>query len=277
VAAALEAALETLEHAPPPPLVIQLLGAFSLRRGERVIEPGDWPRPAVRRLFQYLALHPGEQLSRDQILEDLWAGADPAAARSSFNQHISWLRRLLEPHMRPRAASRYLTVEEDRYCFAPPPVAAVVQVDVAGFEAAVRPVLAAARRQEVPPLPPALLEALAGWQPLLPDAPYEGWTQAPRERLLSLYLDGCLYVAQSLLDLGRPADAAVWAARVVAAGPWLEDGFQALMRAQARQGSRSHALKTYAEAVAALQRELGAAPSALTQWLARRLQQGEEI
>jgi DNA-binding SARP family transcriptional activator len=49
------------------------------------------------------------------------------------------------------------------------------------------------------------------------------------------------------------------------------------MRAQARQGQRSPALRTYAEAVDALQRELDIAPSALTEWLAQRLRQGEEI
>ena len=101
-AGALEAALVALEHSPPPTLHVRLMGEFSVRRGERDLT--DWHRPAVRRLFQYFVLHRGERLTRDRILEDLWPGADPATARASFNQGFSWLRRLLEPAMRPRVA-----------------------------------------------------------------------------------------------------------------------------------------------------------------------------
>ena len=277
VARAMEAALEALEHGSPPTLFVQLMGEFTVRRGERPILPADWQRPAVRRLFQYFVLHRGERLSRDRILEDLWAGADPAVARTSFNQVFSWLRRLLEPAMRPRAGSRYLTVEDDIYCFDPRRDPRVAMVDVAAFEAAVRPVLDASDGHDLPPLPEALLTALAAWKPLLPDAPYDGWTLEPRERLLNLYVEGCLYAAQALLDRARPAEAAPWAARVMAEAPWREEGYQAQMRAQARLGNRSLALKTYAEAVAALERELNAAPSATTRWLGQRLQQGEDI
>lgn len=57
----------------------------------------------------------------------------------------------------------------------------------------------------------------------------------------------------------------------------MEEGYQALMRAWARLGQRSQALKVYQQAIEALQRELRAASSPLTRWLARRLQEGEPI
>ena len=179
--------------------------------------------------------------------------------------------------MRPRATSRYLALDEDSYCFDPRRDPKVAQVDLEAFEAAVRPSLEQAEHLDLLPLPLALLAALTAWQPLLPEAPYEGWVVEPRERLLNLYIEGCLYAARSLLERARPAEAAPWAARVVAAAPWREEAYQALMQAQARQGDRSLALKTFAETVAALQRELSAEPSALTRWLGQRLQQGEDI
>jgi DNA-binding SARP family transcriptional activator len=277
-ASALEAALVALEQAPPPTLHVRLMGEFSVRRGERDLT--DWHRPAVRRLFQYFVLHRGEHLGRDRILDDLWPGADPATARASFNQGFSWLRRLLEPAMRPRAGSRYLALDEDRYCFDPRRDPQVAQVDIDAVEAIVRPYVALAgddRQTDLPPLPEALLAALAAWKPALPEAPYESWAVEPRERLLNLYVEGCLYAARGLLERARPAEATPWAARVVASAPWREEGYQVLMQAQARQGERGLALKTFAEAVTALERELNAAPSALTRWLGQRLQQGEEI
>lgn len=271
----IEAAVLALEGSDPPILRVKLMGEFSLSRGDQTIGAGDWPRPAVRRLFQYFALHRGQRLSRDRILEDLWPEADPSSARVSFKQVFSWLRKVIEPYMRPRAASRYIDVDDDVYCF--DPRRAVVAIDADEFEACVRPIMRAVDHYDLPPLPEALLIALEGWQPLLPDLLYEAWALEPREKLLGLYVEGCLYVAQALLGRDRAAEAIGWAQRAVERAPWLEEGYQVLMRAHARQGNRSLALKTYDEAVAALQREMNLAPSALTQWLAQRLRDGEEI
>lgn len=270
----IEAALMTLESAAPPSLRVKLMGEFGLSRGDQPIGADDWPRPAVRRLFQYFALHRGQWLSRDRILEDLWPDADPASARASFKQVFSWLRRVIEPYRRPRAASRYIEVVDDVYCC--DPRRAVVAIDVDEFESTVRPIVRA-DLPDMPPLPDSLLTALERWQPLLPDLPYAAWTLEPREKLLSLYVEGCLYVAQALLGRDRAAEAVGWAQRAVAHAPWLEEGYQVLMRAHARQGNRSLALKTFDEAVAALHREMSLAPSALTVWLAQRLRDGEEI
>lgn len=274
VAQQIEAALLTLEGSPPPILRVRLMGEFGLSRGDQPIGPGDWPRPAVRRLFQYFALHRGQRLSRDRILEDLWPDVDPSSARASFKQVYSWLRKVIEPYMRPRAASRYIEVADDVYCFDPRRTVAAIDADE--FEARVRPIVRA-DLPDMPPLSDALLAALDGWEPLLPELPYEAWTLEPRERLLGLYVEGCLYVAQALLGRDRAAEAIGWAQRAVERAPWLEEGYQVLMRAHARQGNRSLALKIFDEAVAALQREMSLAPSALTAWLAQRLRDGEEI
>ncbi|MBI5567611.1 MAG: hypothetical protein HY870_22120 [Chloroflexi bacterium] len=270
----IEAALIALEQSMPPPLRVTLLGEFGLSRGDHSIEAGDWPRPAVRRLFQYFALHHGQRLTRDRILEDLWPEADPSSARASFKQVYSWLRKVLEPYMRPRAASRYIDVDDDVYCF--DPRRAVAAIDADEFEACVRPIVRA-DQSDMPLLPESLLTTLERWQPLLPDLPYETWTLEPREKLLSLYVEGGLYVAQALLGRDRAAEAIGWAQRAVECAPWLEEGYQALMRAHARQGNRSIALRIYDEAAATLQREMSLAPSALTVWLAQRLRDGEEI
>lgn len=273
----LEAALDELESAPPPLLDIRLLGDFAVWRGERPLLPDDWQRPAVRRLCQYFALHRGQPLPRDRILEELWPDTEPEKARASFRTVFSWLRKVLEPYFRPKSPSRYFSVEGDVYTFDPQRNPLVVHIDAEEFVAVVTPLLHAGDDPVLPPLPEALLAALAGWQPLLPDAPYEVWTLVPRERLQELYVQGCLYVAQALLAHGRPAEAAPWAEKAIQTAPWLEEAYQALMRAQARQGHRSLALNTYNAAVAALERELDVPPSALTEWLMLRLRADEEI
>lgn len=122
-----------------------------------------------------------------------------------------------------------------------------------------------------------LLTTLEQWEPLLPELPYEDWLLPARERLRTLYVDGCLYAARTLLMRGRHAEAAGWAERAVERASWLEEAYQLLMRAHARRGRRGRALKIFDDAVAALDRELAVEPSELTRWLVQRLRAGESI
>lgn len=272
--AELKAALVHLESCPPPSLKVKLLGDFALWRDEQPVPDDAWQRPVVRRLFQYFALHQGIPLSRDRILDDLWPQSDPQKAWVTFRTVYSRLRHVLEPYMRPKSPCRYVAVEGGAYCFDPQ---GVVHVDAEAFEAVVRRTLSTVEGRDMPLLPEDLLTALEKWEPLLPELSYEEWLLERRERLQGLYIEGCLYVAQSLLIHGRPGEAIAWARRALQAAPWLEEGYQALMRAYARQGQRSLALKVYVDAANTLRRELDIAPSPLTQWLAKRLQRGEEI
>lgn len=273
-AGVLDRALLHLETQAPPPLRVQLMGEFVLWRGEERTPETAWPRPIVRRLFQYFVLHRGEALPRDRILDDLWPENDPHKAASTFRTVYSGLRSVLEPYMRPRTTSRYFSVEGNLYTFDPRREA---QVDVALFEETVRSVLSAGERHDLSPLPHDFLARLQEWAPLLPGHTYEEWLLEPRERLQRLYTESCLYAAQANLARGNAAEAAVWAGRAIATAPWLESAYQVLMRAHARQGNRTLALKIYRDAIAALDRELGIAPSELTNWLAARLRDDESI
>lgn len=271
---ALEAALAHLESLPPPPLTLQLMGGFSLRRGETDVPPGAFHRPVVLRLLHYFALHRGRPLARDRILEDLWPDAEPEKAYNTFRSVYSRLRAVLEPHMRPNGPNRYFAAEGDVYRFDP---AGRVTVDAEQAQELVEGVLASAAAAAVPPLPEAFLQALSNWQPLLPELPYEEWLLMPRETLQETFVNGCVYAARAFLAHDRPAEAAGWAQQAVEAAPWLEEAYQSLMRAYARQGDRARALRVYQVACEALRRELNIAPSALTEWLAGRLQRGEPI
>lgn len=277
VRAKLAQVLDHLEASPPPQIRVTLLGEFSVFRGDRAITAEDWQRPAARRLFQYFVLNQGKPLPRDRILEDLWPDSAPDAARSSFKTVYSWLRKAIEPYLRPKAPSRYFQVEQETYTFDPHKNSQIAQSDLADFEQVVRAILKAADDHDVRPMTRDFVAALEGWKPLLPELSYEAWTLEARERLLNLYIQGCLYATTAMLDVDKPLDAAIWAERALSIAPWSEEAWQELMRAQARQGNRTLALKSYESAVAALKRELDAPPSSMLEWLAKRLRADEEI
>ena len=71
------------------------------------------------RLFQYFAIHAGVSLAKGRILDDLWPETDPVKAWTTFRTIYSRLRKLLEPHMRPKGANRYIVLAGDAYIFDP--------------------------------------------------------------------------------------------------------------------------------------------------------------
>lgn len=271
---ALEDAHTHLAELPPPLLKVRLMGEFRVTQDGAPISEQAWHRPIVQRLFQYFALHRGERLSRDQIIQDLWTDSDPQNAAVTFRTVLSRLRNTLEPHLRPKAPSRYLGVEGDVYRFDPHDR---VSVDSERFTTIIRRTLKDAGTHDIPELPTELIQVLESYQPLLPHLPLQEWLLEPRERLNALYVEGTLYLAQALLVYNRLGEALDWANKTVTAAPWSEEAYQVLMRAHARLGNRSLALKAYADAAAALKRELDLEPSPLTEWLAQRLRAGQEI
>jgi hypothetical protein len=85
---------------------------------------------------------------------------------------------------------------------------------------------------------------------LLPEALYEEWTQAPRERLRSHYVE--------LLRRSREFE------RLVEVEPTDEPAYRELMRRELEAGSRPAAIRWYGRLRTALRRELGILPSGET-------------
>lgn len=196
------------------------------------------------------------------------------AAWATLRNVYSRLRMVLEPFIQSKGINRYIVLDGGAYQVDP---YNAIQVDVEVFEATLRQTLQIARSSHAPLLPPAFTAALEGYAPLLPELPMEDWVIGRRQYLADLYSDGCLYAAQTSLALGNLTAAETWAQRAIDHAPWLEEAYAILMRALARQGRRSSALRVYDMAVANLQRELDAPPSAQTQWIAERLRRNEDV
>ena len=72
-------------------LTVDLAGHRLLRDGERVPL-----KPKVFELLAYLLRHPGQVLTREQLLEHVW-GYDYAGETRTVDVHIHWLRAAIEP------------------------------------------------------------------------------------------------------------------------------------------------------------------------------------
>ena len=110
----------------------------------------------------------------------------------------------------------------------------------------------------------------------LPDALYEDWASAERERLLSLYLRAADKLAGLLIERGEFEEALDICQAILARDACWERAYRLIMTAHTRQGNRPLALRAYQRCVTALHDELGVEPSAATLALYHQIAQSDE-
>ncbi|HEY3978517.1 MAG TPA: hypothetical protein VGM79_14675 [Streptosporangiaceae bacterium] len=107
-------AAQLLAALPAPPAhrtQIAVIGPMRLTRDGVPVDRPELRRARVRQLLSALALRP--VLTRDQAIELLWPGLDPAKAARNMRVTLTHLRRLLEPDRSGGDASYRLRTEGD--------------------------------------------------------------------------------------------------------------------------------------------------------------------
>jgi DNA-binding SARP family transcriptional activator len=84
-------ARRTVERCEPPPLGIQLLGAFAVRVGGSRVPEDAWRLRRAKSLIKLLALAPERRMHREQVTELLWPGREPTG--NSLHQVLYTARR----------------------------------------------------------------------------------------------------------------------------------------------------------------------------------------
>src|SRR4051812_36922155 len=179
---------------------VQLLGGFRVTVDGRAVPDEEWRRRSAAHLVKLLALVPGRRLHRERVLAALWPDVDPADAAPRLHKAAHYARRWLGAPGALVLAGETVTLCPDD----------AVAVDAVVFEERARAAVAAGD-----PAPASAAADLYRGE-LLPDDPYEPWTEEPRERLRQVHLD-------ALRVAGRWAD-------VVAVEPAHEQAHVALAR-----------------------------------------------
>jgi DNA-binding SARP family transcriptional activator len=228
---------------------IELLGRFRVAAGDREVAEGDWPARRAQELVALLALADGRRLVRDQVIELLWPHLGAEAGAANLRKAAHHARRTLGD---PGA----IVLRSGRVELFP---ARTVTTDVEGF-------LRDAERALLDPDTDSAVcaRAAAGCAgELLPNAPYEEWTQEPRRQVHARLTE----------LLRRSAD---WE-RLMEVEPTDEAACRELMRAAIDAGRRHVALRWYERLRIALVRELGAQPDDETRALYDRCTVGVRL
>ena len=264
-----KALLAAVPAPPQHPTYLALLGPLTLRRGGRAGEDLNDPDLRRLRLVELVAFLVGHRrTTRAAIATTLWPDLDARAAANNLGVTLNHLLRLLEP-WRAKGEPAYLvrldghTVELH--------TGTHLEVDVDTFDSHI----AAAARAESDGLPSLALDHhLAAVDlyrdDLYFDLPEADWFALEREHYRSRFVASAVRAGELLLGRGDVDRAEVVANRALAADRWSEAGYAVLVGAALARGDRSAAHRILERSVAMLG-DLGAAPSAATEQLRRRV------
>ncbi len=245
---------ETQFH-PGYTLRVNALGRFAVRRGQEVVEDGEWHREKARQLFELLLIRRDRFLWRDEINAALWPDAVEEAAEAQFKVTLNALNRTIEPARPPRAPTLFVQRRGSSYGIHP---GAPLWLDAAEFEKQTK------RAAKAPSTPEALEnyeQALLHYQgDLLPDCLYNDWSRDERERLRQLHLQTCLRAAELLLEQDDMERAIALAERALASDNCCEAAYRLLIRAYLKKDEQVAARRVYERCELALRQEIGVEP-----------------
>ncbi len=242
----------------------RILGPLEVEDAGRLLALGGTKQ---RALLALLLLHANKVVSRDTLIDELWAGSPPESGRTALQVHISQLRRLLDPDA--------IRGDEELLVTRPPGYVLRVgheSVDLGRFEelaAAGRAALASGNADEAHELLAGALELWRGRA--LADLEGLPFAQAEARRLEELRLGTLEERLDADLALGRQPELIPELERLVSQEPLRERLRGQLMLALYRSGRQAEALEVYRRARRDLADDLGLEPGEALQQLERAI------
>ena len=227
----------------PAGVDIRILGPIEAHVDGEALPLGGLRERALLALF---ALSPGQTISTDRLIDELWGEDLPANPSNALQALVSRLRRAV--------GSDTVVTKAPGYFLDVPPEA----VDAARFRALVD----AARSETDPAVRSRLFgEALSLWRgPVLAEFPFEEFAQRESSALEELRLAAIEQRIAADLESGGGAELVPELEQLVAAHPLRESLRASQMLALYRAGRQAEALRAYTAARDVLGEELGIEP-----------------
>lgn len=236
-----------------------LTGPLCLESGEYLVAETDLPGPQGRHLLGFLIAEHARPLSRDELADQLWPAAPPAAWENSLKSLISKIRAALSRAGLP--GHELIRNAFGAYQFRLPRDG-WVDVDAAALSVHLAEAALASGDLDAAACH-AYVTRLITARPFLPGVPGE-WAHAWRGRLSGHRVRAVECMAEVQLQRGQAAAAIRSAELVLDLDALRETAWQILIRAHAAAGNPGSAMRSYQRCRQVLQQQLGAAPSPRT-------------
>jgi DNA-binding SARP family transcriptional activator len=224
----------------------RILGPLQVLQDGTAVEPGS---PRQRALLLNLLVHHGQVVSRDRLIEDLWAGSPPSTGLGVLQNYISQLRKAL--------GAGVVVTRGQGYALEVEPAA----VDSVRFERLVDEARTALQSADPAGAVDRIRRALALWRgPALADVAGDPFAQAEIARLDELRAAAVETELEAELAARRHREVIGRFEALLADHPLRERLWWLLMLALYRSGRQADALRAYQKARAHLREELGIDP-----------------
>jgi DNA-binding SARP family transcriptional activator len=230
-------------------LTLRLLGPLVVERDGRELDLGS---PRRRALLALLALHAGQALAVDRLVDELWGERPPKTAAHVIQVYVSELRRALGGE-----ETAVLVTRSPGYALDLPADA----IDLGRFEELFGRAQALVAGDDLAGAARVIGEGLALWRgDVLADLAYEGFVGQEARRLGELRLAARELQLEVAVRSGPGADDVVALRELATEHPYRERVHALLVRALAAVGRQAEALDAYAAARRVLDEELGIEP-----------------
>ena len=232
---------------------------------------GSWSginAPKWRTVLAVLLLQPGQVVSTDRLITEVWPEETPARATNLISVYVHRLRRLIaDPEgkvLTTRAPGYQLLIDPE-------------DTDAGRFARLAAEGRQALQASQFEQASAVLGAALGLWQGTraLTDVPPSTLVSAEASRLEESRIEAVQLHIQADLGCGRHAQVVGQLHRLLADYPLREELWALLMRALYRSGRQAEALEAYAQAREVIAEELGVDPSAELQQLYQRMLQAD--
>jgi peptide/nickel transport system substrate-binding protein len=235
------------------PLEFRILGPFEVVRDGGLLE---LPAGKPRALLAILLLHPGEVVSVDTLVDELWGEQPPPTAAKNVQGYVARLRKTLGDDALVTQAPGYALRADGQW------------LDAARFQELVEE----ARHEDPAVAAERLRDALSLWRgPPLADFTYESFAQDDIRRLQDLRLTALEDRIEADLALGRHEDVVPELESLVRAHPLRERLQGQQLVALYRCGRQAEALDAYKAARRRFVESLGVEPGPELQSLERAI------
>jgi DNA-binding SARP family transcriptional activator len=236
---------------PPGQVSFRLLGPLEAGTAQGWVQIGA---PKWRSVLAMLLLRPGQPVSIDALIEEVWPGKPPAKARNLVSVYVHGLRRLIGD-----ADGSVLVTRAPGYQVLLGPGA----LDCDRFARLVAVGRQALADADPPRALAVLTDALALWRgQALADVPPTALVAAEADRLEESRIEALELRAAAGLACGRYAEMVPELRRLAAGQPLRENLWALLIRALSGAGRQAEALEAYERARNTIADELGVDPGA---------------
>ncbi len=256
------------------PLRIFLFEPLSVQLGERMPIDAQYPRRKAKALFVYLYLHRGHQISKYEVLADLWPEAEHADP-GRVKHTVQVLRAALEGPRPPDGNWRVIQERGGFYFLNP---AAERYSDVEDFE---EQFCLARQARQLGDTDAALthyrrmIELHRG--PFLAEFRYDDWAADAIARINEVYLVALEEAARLEVSAGNFGRAIDLLRVAVLEDPLHESSYTELMRSLWLAGRRTEALRVYHQMRDILRKRLDVEPQAETTRLYEAIRHDQAI